>query len=330
MNIQAIKFKPIYKETLWGGSKIPEFKEHLLPTPAGNDQPATHIGESWEISGVEGSESVVCEGPYEGLPLHELVDQLRDKLMGKANYERFGNQFPLLIKFIDAHQNLSIQVHPSDEIAHRKGLPCGKTEMWYVMESAPDAMLYSGLKLQLTPATYAQMVESNTICDALAQYSVKEDDVFFLPAGRIHAIGAGTFLAEIQQTSDVTYRIYDYMRRDKNGNFRELHTEQAAECIDYNVQESYRTAYTPQQNQGVGLVSCPHFTTAVYDLTEPMTLDYSELDSFVILMGLKGSASVHDNAGHAFSLRAGETVLIPATTQTLYIEGDIKFLETYI
>ena len=174
------------------------------------------------------------------------------------------------------------------------------------------------------------MVEDDTICDALAQYEVKEGDVFFLPAGRIHAIGSGCFLAEIQQTSDVTYRIYDFKRKDKNGNYRELHTQLAAESIDYHVENDYRIAYTPQPNRGVSLVECPYFTTSVYDLDEPMTIDYSELDSFVILIGMKGEASIKDNEGNETTLKAGETILIPATTQCLYIEGNIKFLETYV
>ncbi|MBQ1702000.1 MAG: class I mannose-6-phosphate isomerase, partial [Prevotella sp.] len=244
--------------------------------------------------------------------------------------ERFGAEFPLLIKFIDARQDLSIQVHPSDEIAHKQGKERGKTEMWYIMDSAPEAKLYCGLKQQITPDEYKQMVENDTICDALAQYEVKEGDVFFLPAGRIHAIGSGCFLAEIQQTSDVTYRIYDYKRKDKNGNYRELHTQQAAESINYQVEKNYRTEYVAQQNRGVSLVRCPYFNTAVYDLDEPMTIDYSELDSFVILIGMKGEGTIKDNEGNETSLKAGETILIPATTETIKMEGTIKFLETYV
>ena len=219
---------------------------------------------------------------------------------------------------------------PVDEIAHKQGKERGKTEMWYIMDSAPTAQLYSGLKMHLTPESYKEMVENDTICDALAQYSVKEGDVFFLPAGRIHAIGAGCFLAEIQQTSDVTYRIYDYKRKDKNGNYRQLHTKEAAECINYHVEDTYRTEYVPQKNQGVSVVQCPYFNTAVYDLDEPMTLDYTELDSFVILIGVKGNGTVTDNEGNTFSLNTGETVLIPATTKTLHVEGTVKFLETYV
>ena len=250
--------------------------------------------------------------------------------MGKANYERFGDEFPLLIKFIDARQDLSIQVHPTDEIAKRQGKERGKTEMWYIMDSDKDAKLYSGLKMQITPEQYKAMVEDDTITDALAQYEVKEDDCFFLPAGRIHAIGTGCFLAEIQQTSDVTYRIYDFKRKDKDGNYRQLHTKEAAECINYTVEDDYRTHYEHKKNEGVTLVECPYFTTAVYDLDEPMTLDYSELDSFVILIGLKGEGTITDNEGNTVTISAGESILVPATTDTLRVEGTIKMLETYV
>lgn len=320
--MKPLKFNALLKSTLWGGEKIIPFKQ--LSSAQEN------VGESWEISGVKGNETLVSEGPYEGRSLNALVDELKGQLVGEANYQRFGNEFPLLIKFIDARQDLSIQVHPTDEIALRQGKSRGKTEMWYIMDSDKDAKLYSGLKQQITPEQYKAMVEDDTICDALAQYSVKEGDVFFLPAGRIHAIGAGCFLAEIQQTSDVTYRIYDFKRKDKDGNYRELHTKEAAESINYTVEDDYRTAYTPEKNQGVELVQCPYFTTAVYDLDEPMTLDYSELDSFVILIGMQGAATITDNEGNTVTLKAGESLLVPATTSTLKVEGTVKFLETYV
>lgn len=316
------KFKPLLMQSLWGGEKIIPFK-HL-------DSDLTNVGESWEISGVKNNETVVDGGEYDGTPLNVLVERLGPKLVGQDNYERFGNEFPLLIKFIDARDDLSIQVHPTDEIALRQGRRRGKTEMWYLMSSDKGAKLYSGLKKKITPEEYAAMVENDTICDALAQYEVKEDDVFFLPAGRIHAIGAGCFLAEIQQTSDVTWRIYDFKRKDKDGNYRELHTKQAAEAINYNVEKDYRTNYLPEKNQGVNLVSCPYFNTAVYDLNEPMTIDYSELDSFVILIGLSGEGSVTDAKGNTTSLKAGETILLPATNAQVKVEGTVKFLETYV
>lgn len=320
--MQPIKFNPLLVQTLWGGEKIIPFK-HL-------NSDLTQVGESWEISGVKGNETVVSEGEFKGKKLNELVDELKGKLVGEANYKRFGNDFPLLIKFIDARQELSIQVHPTDELAQKRGKLRGKTEMWYIMDSDENAKLRAGMKEKITPEQYKQMVEDDTITEAIAEYKVKEGDCFFLPAGRIHSIGTGCFLAEIQQTSDVTYRIYDFKRKDKDGNYRELHTEEAAECIDYNVEPNYRTEYTPVKNEGVGLVECPYFTTAVYDLNEPMTLDYSELDSFVILIGLKGSGEITDNEGNTTTLCEGETILIPATTSEVKVTGNIKFLETYV
>ena len=320
--MQPIKFNPLLVQTLWGGEKIIPFK-HL-------NSDLTQVGESWEISGVKGNETIVSEGEFKGKKLNELVDELKGKLVGEANYKRFGNDFPLLIKFIDARQELSIQVHPTDELAQKRGKLRGKTEMWYIMDSDENAKLRAGMKEKITPEQYKQMVENDTITEAIAEYKVKEGDCFFLPAGRIHSIGTGCFLAEIQQTSDVTYRIYDFKRKDKDGNYRELHTEEAAECIDYNVEPNYRTEYTPMKNEGVALVECPYFTTAVYDLNEPMTLDYSELDSFVILIGLKGSGEITDNEGNTTTLCEGETILIPATTSEVKVTGNIKFLETYV
>ncbi|MBQ8156067.1 MAG: class I mannose-6-phosphate isomerase [Prevotella sp.] len=316
-----IKFEPLLKQTLWGGDKIIPFK-HLNDT-------LENVGESWEISGVKDNETIVSEGEYKGKSLNQLVRQLKGKLVGQENYERFGNEFPLLIKFIDARQDLSIQVHPTDEIAHRQGKTRGKTEMWYALESAPGAQLYNGLKQQITPEQYKQMVENDTITDALARYEVNEGDVFFIPAGRIHAIGAGCFVAEIQQTSDVTYRIYDYKRKDKDGNYRELHTQQASESIDYTVLPNYRTEYDLVKNEGVQIAECPYFTTAVYDLNEPMTLDYSELDSFVILIAVKGEGTITAN-GEEMKLAKGDTILLPATTAEVKIKGTVKFLETFV
>lgn len=312
------KFQPLLKQTLWGGDKIIPFK-HLSTV-------MENVGESWEISGVKDNETIAAG---DGRSLNQLVRDMKDRLVGEANYQRFGDEFPLLIKFIDARQDLSIQVHPTDEIAHRQGRERGKTEMWYVMDSAPDAKLYNGLKLQITPEQYKQMVADDTICDALAQYSVKEGDCFFIPAGRIHAIGAGCFLVEIQQTSDVTYRIYDFKRKDKDGNYRQLHTQEASESINYTVLDDYRTHYQPRTNESQLLVECPYFTTAVYDLTETMTIDYSELDSFVILIGMKGEGTLTID-GETVAFSAGETILIPASAQEVRTEGTIKFLETYV
>lgn len=299
------KFTPLLKTLIWGT-------------------------ESWQISGVPGNETPIVTGADSTTKnLNDLVREQKEKLVGLANYQRFGDEFPLLIKFIDAHQDLSIQVHPTDEIAHRQGKPRGKTEMWYIMDSEPTAKLYNGLKLPITPDQYKEMVANDTICDALAQYDVSEGDCFFIPAGRIHAIGAGCYLAEIQQTSDVTYRIYDYGRRDKDGNLRQLHTKEAAESINYTVLDDYRQQYTPAKNEGQLLVECPYFNTAVYDLNEPMTIDYSELDSFVILIGLKGEGTLNID-GEEVSFRGGESILLPAYIKEVHVSGTLKFLETYV
>ncbi len=316
------KFKPLLKQTIWGGERIAPFKR--LECNMGQ------VGESWEISGVKGQETVVDGGPYDGQTTNELVATLRDRLLGRDNYLRYGDEFPLLIKFIDAAGDLSVQVHPDDATAMRHGRKRGKTEMWYVMDSEPSATLMVGLKRSITPDEYKALVANGTICDAISRYNVKEGDCFYIPSGRIHSIGAGCFLTEIQQTSDVTYRIYDFKRKDKDGNFRELHTAEAADAIDYQVQESYRTEYDRVKNEPTELVDCPYFRTALYDLDEPMTLDYSELDSFVILIGVCGEGTLTCDDGTSATLSAGHTLLLPATTGIVGVSGKVKFLETYI
>src|SRR5574344_691871 len=229
-----LKFEPILKQTLWGGDKIISFKQL-------NDT-RTEVGESWEISAVEGSESIVAEGPDKGMTLTEVLSKYREELLGEANYARFGYKFPLLIKFIDAKQDLSIQVHPSDELAKKRHNSFGKTEMWYVINADKGARLRSGFSEQITPKEYKERVQDNTITDVLAEYEIHAGDVFFLPAGRIHSIGAGAFIAEIQQTSDITYRIYDFGRVDaKSGKPRQLHIEEAREAIDFIVEKDYLT-----------------------------------------------------------------------------------------
>ena len=320
-----LKFNPILKSTIWGGDKIVSFKRLSLKQE--------QVGESWEISDVHGDESVVSDGNDKGKNLSQLVEEYKGALVGESNYKRFGNTFPLLVKFIDANDDLSIQVHPDDELAKKRHNSMGKTEMWYVIDNAGGkAHLRSGLKKSITADQYAEMIKNNTICDALADYAVKPGDVFFLPAGRIHSIGAGCFIAEIQQTSNITYRIYDFNRKDKNGNSRELHTELSKDAIDYTVQKDYRTKYQPKKNEPIELARCSYFTTSVYDLTENMTMDYSELDSFVIFICMEGSCSIKDNEGNTLSLQAGESVLFPATTKEVQVEvgKGVKFLETYV
>ena len=320
--MKPFRFTPLLKQTLWGGHRIVPFKKL--------ESNLENVGESWEISGVPGRETIVDGGLYHGRGLNELIAELKEKLVGEANYKRFGNEFPLLIKFIDTELPLSIQVHPTDEIAHKHGKERGKTEMWYMMESAPDASILVGLKKKITPEQYKAMVANDTIVDAIGHYNVKEGDCFFLPAGRIHGIGKGCFLTEIQQTSDITYRIYDFKRRDKDGNYRQLHIHEAAESIDYRVENNCSVTYVPTKNQGVSLIQCPYFKTILYQVDEPLTIDLSSLDSFIITIITQGGGSFTDNEGNTEHVQAGDTLLFPATTSQLKIEGCMKFLVTYV
>lgn len=321
--MKIYKFKPILKQTIWGGDKIAALK-HLSDAP-------DHLGESWEVSGVEGDVSVVADGPYAGMSLSGLIDQEQGRMMGEHVYQRFGNRFPLLIKFIDAQRDLSIQVHPTDEQARAAGNPCGKTEQWVIMKgSAPDAAVRVGLQRPITPEQYRQMVADSTICDAVARYTVREGDCFFLPAGRIHSICSGSLLLEIQQTSDITYRIFDFNRRDKNGNLRQLHTEQAAACIDYRVEADYQLHYQAEPNQLTQLVSCPHFTTGILDLDGTQQLSVADHDSFLLVMVIDGSGTLQADDETPFSIQSGETVLIAANTATLTVSGQIKLVTAFI
>lgn len=319
-----LKFEPILKSTLWGGEKIIPYKQ------IASDR--KQVGESWELSGVKGNESVVANGADKGKTLPELIAVYKEQLLGKANYERFGEEFPLLIKFIDAREDLSIQVHPNDELAWERHKSKGKTEMWYVVDADKGAKLRSGFAKQVTPAEYETSVGDNTITDILQEYEIHPGDLFFLPAGRVHSIGAGAFIAEIQQTSDITYRIYDFNRRGADGKTRELHTEQAKGAIDYTVLPDYRTAYEKAANREVELVSCPYFTTSLYDLDEALTLDYAALDSFVVVICVEGKGTLTDDAGNAIALHAGETILLPAATKSVFVkpEGKMKFLTSCI
>lgn len=319
-----LKFKPILKQTIWGGDRIIPFK--------GLNDDLKNVGESWELSGVPNNESIVANGEFAGTSLRELINMFREELVGESVYKRFSTKFPLLIKFIDAREDLSIQVHPNDELAQKRHNSLGKTEMWYVMDATPGAKLRSGFAKEVTPKEYKESVANSTITDLLAEYEIHSGDVFFLPAGRIHSIGAGAFIAEIQETSDITYRIFDFNRKDANGNTRELHTELAKDAIDYEVLEDYRTKYTPIKNEPVELVDCPYFTTSVYDMTENITCDYTELDSFVVLICMEGSCTITDNEGNTIDFKAGETILLAATTQEISIVPNehTRILETYV
>ena len=321
-----LKFEPILKQTLWGGDKIIPFK-HLNET-------LPNVGESWEVSAVEGGESVVANGADKGYTLPEMVRKYKEELVGEANYARFGDKFPLLIKFIDAKLDLSIQVHPGDELAKKRHNSFGKNEMWYVIAADKGAKLISGFAEEITPKEYKDRVHNGTFAEVLQTCAIEPGDVFYVPAGRVHGIGAGAFVAEIQQTSDITYRIFDYNRKDKDGKSRELHTSQAMDAINFSdVQDDFRTEYERVQNEPVEMVASPYFTTSVYDMTEEITCDYSELDSFVIFICVEGSCRLTDDNQNEITLRAGETVLLPAAVQevTIVPEGQrVKLLETYV
>lgn len=324
MKLYPLKFNPILKSIIWGGNEICKFKG-VTPEQEG-------VGESWEISSVEGNVSVVANGELAGKDLSEVIAAYKDQLVGKNNFQTFGTTFPLLIKFIDARDNLSIQVHPDDELAKKRHNSFGKTEMWYVINAAPGAFLYSGFEKQMTPDSYVKSIEDNTFVDSLAKHNVKAGDVFFLPAGRVHAIGAGTFIAEIQQTSNITYRIYDYNRKDANGNGRELHTELAKDAIDFKLYDNYKNSYVRKENQPVLLESCRYFTTNLLELTKDVSRDYSEIDSFVAYICMGGACSIRDDKGNDLSVKQGETILIPADTKSVNInpEGSVLLLETYV
>ena len=324
--LYPLTFAPLLKEVIWGGSDIRPFK--------GLEPDDKKIGESWEISHVDDNFSIVAEGALAGKNLDELIDLYGERLVGKSVQERFGHRFPLLIKFIDARDYLSIQVHPDDELGMKRHNSFGKTEMWYVVHADPDARLYSGFSTQSSPEDYERRVVEGTIMQALAEYKVEAGDVFFLPAGRIHAIGAGCFVAEIQQTSDITYRIYDYNRPDTNGRLRELHTEWAKDAIDYRMEDSYKTAYTHRSNVAVRLADCPYFRTALLELDKPIRRDLVQEDSFVIYICVEGGLTLTDKRGHLLELRQGQSALVPALTADVELAPDsrtgCKLLETYI
>ena len=301
------KFEPILKTLIWGS-------------------------ESWQLSGVPGSLSVVFEGPEKGRTVADLLCEQHERLVGRRSYERYGDTFPLLIKFIEANLPLSVQVHPNDELARKRHNSFGKTEMWYVLHAKKDAYLYAGFNQLLDPESYQRMVADGSITKALAKHTLQEGDVFFLPAGRVHSIGGGTTIAEIQQTSDITYRIYDFGRLDKNGNPRELHTELAKDAIDYQVLSDYRTHYLPCPNRPVELVNCDYFTTSLLDLNQPLHFDHSAMDSFVIYIGLEDNCEFTDGKGETALLHAGQTLLVPASNSTLDLRpvGTAKLLEVHI
>lgn len=322
MDLYPLKFKPILKERLWGGTKLKD----LLNKPIESDI----TGESWELSGVSGDISEVSNGTLQGTSLQQLITLHNKSLLGKSVVERFGNEFPILIKFIDAKQDLSIQLHPNDALAKRRHNSFGKTEMWYIMDANPGAQLIVGFNKDVEKTEYVQSLESGNLLNLMNYEEVKEGDTFFINTGKIHAIGAGVLLAEIQQTSDITYRVYDFDRRDKDGNLRELHTSLAIDAIDYERKNDFKVNYQKDKDVTNAMVDCPYFKTNFLDLSKNIGLDVSQRDSFTIYMCVGGEAKISNDWGTT-DIKKGETVLIGASSSNINIDTKgAKLLEVTI
>lgn len=324
--LYPLKFRPILKDKIWGGDK--------LRTQLHKNTTSNSCGESWEISGVKGNESEVVNGYLQGNLLTELTEIYMGDLVGEKIFDQYGLEFPLLIKFIDAAEYLSLQVHPDDELAKKKHQSRGKTEMWYVMEADPDAELIIGFNQSLSKEDYLYHLQNKTLEKVVNREKVSPGDAYFLPAGRIHATGAGILLAEIQQTSDITYRIYDWDRTDAEGNTRELHTNEALEAIDFNAYDHYKTSYEAKNNTTSNIVHCDYFVTNILQFDSPLKKEYITLDSFVIYICLKGRFYIYynNNTEEYVHVRKGETILIPETLEEIYLHpaGTAKLLEVFI
>ncbi|NOZ47189.1 MAG: mannose-6-phosphate isomerase [Chlorobi bacterium] len=323
--LYPIKFEPIYKDKIWGGHKINSIlNKNFAPLP--------NCGESWEISGIEDNISVVSNGFLKGNTLQEIIEIYMGDIVGENIYLKYGIEFPLLIKFIDANDVLSIQVHPDDKMARKKHNAYGKTEMWYIIQADNNAELISGFNKKMDKKTYLENLNNNTLKNILNVEKVKSGDVFFLPAGRVHAIGSGILLAEIQQTSDITYRIYDWNRKDDNGNERELHTELALEAMDFNLYENYKTTYKAEKNTSSKLIACNYFTTNILEIDKTITKEFHSIDSFKIYMCIDGKLKLTGKDIQPTDLLKGETVLIPAIIDELVLEPieESKLIEIYI
>jgi len=322
--LYPLKFEPICLEKIWGGNR--------LKTLLNKNYDLKNCGESWEISGVEGNISVVANGFLSGNDLSELIEIYMGELVGDSVYEKFGTEFPLLIKFIDAQDDLSIQVHPNDELSKERHNAFGKTEMWYVVDVAEGALINSGFNQPVDRKKYLEYLENGNLTDLLKYDEAKVGDVFFIPAGRVHAIGKGSLVAEIQQTSDITYRIFDYNRKDDKGNERELHTDFALDAIDFSYLEDYKTKYRAELNKSTEIVSCKYFTTNILEFDQPVEKDYFTIDSFVIYITLEGNFEIETEEGTEL-IGKGETVLIPANIDLFKLtpkNGKVKLLEVYI
>jgi len=323
--MQPLRFSPILKSIVWGGENIAPFK-----SIDANGQ--SKIGESWEVSGVAGMESVVDGSPLDGKSLNSILSR---ELLGNHVLEKCGGIFPLLIKLIDAAQDLSVQVHPSDELALRRHGTTGKTEMWYVVDATPGAKIYSGLSRPVSSEDYDRMVYDGSIMEALACHDAAPGDVFHIPAGRVHAIGRGCFIAEIQQTSDLGYRLYDHGRMGLDGKLRQLHTDLAKEAIDYAVLPSYRTEYQPVMDEEVVLVRCRYFVTSLFDLGRPVEKAVAPLDSFLSVMCIAGEGTVIDEepeGNYKSEIRRGQTLVIPASSRSVRFEPSpsMKLITSYV
>ncbi len=326
MNTQLypLKFKTIFKDKIWGGEKI--------KTILGKEfSPLPNCGETWEVSGVKGDISVVAEGELAGKALTNLLREYQGELAGNKVFEKFGTEFPLLIKFIDANDDLSIQVHPDDELGKKRHNSFGKTEMWYVLQADPGATLIAGFNQQVDEKLYLDKLNNGKLSDILNKEEVEKGDIFFLPAGRVHTIGKGLLIAEIQQTSDITYRIYDFDRLDDKGQKRELHTEEALAAIDYKVYPEYKSKYPHKTNEVVEAVTSPYFKTSVLDFTESTSRDYSKLDSFVIHVCVDGNYDLVCN-NQKFEVKKGDCILIPNAIKKIQLEttSGFKILETFV
>lgn len=323
-SLYPLKFTPILKEKIWGGNKIETILKHDI-------RPMNNCGESWEVSGIVDDESVVANGFLAENNLNELMEIYLTDLVGEKNYEKYGLGFPLLIKFIDAQDNLSVQVHPDDDFAQEHYGQNGKTEMWHVIQADEDAGLYVGFNQKITAQQYMDAVENGTLEDYLKFYPVSAGDTFMIPAGTVHAIGKGVLLAEIQQPSDITFRIYDWNRVDENGVGRELHTEEAFEAIhsERNL-DDFQVHYKHEKNKTVTLVHSPYFNTNLLEMDMQVQKSLVNLDSFVIYICLEGSAFLVSSDSKE-RLETGEVVLIPAEIDQLQIIPDpkAKLLEVY-
>ena len=320
--LYPLKFKPILKDKIWGGPKLRDVL---------GKQASDKAGESWEISGVQEDISVVENGFLAGNSLQELAEIYMGDLLGDGIYERFGVEFPILIKFIDAADVLSVQVHPDDVMARERHKTYGKTEMWYIVES-DKGQLIAGFNRKLDQEQYLQHKNGGSLKEILNYEAVAPGDIYYMPAGRVHAIGAGVLLAEIQQTSDVTYRIYDWDRSDEQGKSRELHTDLALEAIDFSFHTQYKTPYTALQNSTVSAVDSPFFTTSVIQLDQPVEKDFNMIDSFVIYMCMEGAVGITYGKGAVALIKKGESILIPAELKNLALipTEASTLLEVYI